>query len=157
MKPYEKRTFTMTTSLRATIWLALCPVVMLAQPALAEDLTVRIDSLKSQKGQVTACIWQTADKFPNCDGGTPFARQTVAASARSITIVFKNVPPGPIAVSAVHDENGNGRVDTNFVGLPLEGVALSNNPKMGFGPPRFKASVTTPKPNTPLIMRLIYP
>jgi len=147
----------MISLLRATGWLALSPVLALAQPALAEDLTVRIDSLKSQKGQVTACVWQAADKFPNCDSGKPFARQTVAASAKSVTIVFKNVPSGPIAVSAVHDENGNGRVDTNFVGLPLEGVALSNNPKMGFGPPRFKASVTTPKPGSAIVMRVIYP
>ena len=147
----------MISMLRATNWVALSLAMTLAQPALAEDLVVRIDSLKSQKGQVIACIWLAADKFPNCESGKPVARQSVAANARSVTIIFKDIPSGPIAVSGAHDENANGRVDTNFIGLPLEGVALSNNPKMAFGPPRFKASIMTPRAGKPVVLRMIYP
>ena len=29
-----------------------------------------------------------------------------------------------------HDENGNGKLDTNVMGMPLEGYGFSNNPQV---------------------------
>jgi len=44
-----------------------------------------------------------------------------------------------LAVSVMHDENDNGKMDSNFLGIPLEGYATSNNvPHSMSGPPRFK-------------------
>ena len=44
-----------------------------------------------------------------------------------------------LAVSVMHDENGNGKMDGNFLGIPLEGYATSNNvPHSMIGPPRYK-------------------
>ncbi len=42
-----------------------------------------------------------------------------------------------LAVSAYHDQNGNGRLDKNSFGMPTERYGFSNNPKRGFGPPKF--------------------
>jgi uncharacterized protein (DUF2141 family) len=41
------------------------------------------------------------------------------------------------AVSAHHDENGNDKLDKNAFGIPTEPYGFSNNPKRGFGPPKF--------------------
>jgi len=41
---------------------------------------------------------------------------------------------GKYAVSVFHDENSNGKLDTNFLGIPREGVGASNNAKGHFGP-----------------------
>ena len=41
----------------------------------------------------------------------------------------------------MHDENRNGKLDTNFLGIPKEGVGASNNPKSRFGPPSFEESM----------------
>lgn len=30
----------------------------------------------------------------------------------------------------MHDENGNGKLDTNAVGMPIEGYGFSNNPRV---------------------------
>jgi uncharacterized protein (DUF2141 family) len=43
-------------------------------------------------------------------------------------------------VSVVHDENANGKLDTNFVGMPREGVGASNDAKGHMGPPKFNAA-----------------
>ncbi|NTW84117.1 MAG: DUF2141 domain-containing protein [Chlorobiaceae bacterium] len=51
--------------------------------------------------------------------------------------VFENVPYGTYAISVAHDENGNGKLDTNFIGIPKEGVGVSNNPKIGMGGPKY--------------------
>jgi len=56
----------------------------------------------------------------------------------SCTVVLRNIPYGKYAVSVFHDENSNGKVDTNIIGMPKEGVGASNNPKGRFGPPKYK-------------------
>ena len=48
------------------------------------------------------------------------------------------LPLGEYAISIFHDSNGNGELDTNFIGLPKEPVALSNNAKAKFGPPKYE-------------------
>jgi uncharacterized protein (DUF2141 family) len=40
-------------------------------------------------------------------------------------------------VSVFHDENSNSKLDTNFMGIPREGVGASNKAKGHFGPPKF--------------------
>ncbi|HXU73508.1 MAG TPA: DUF2141 domain-containing protein [Polyangia bacterium] len=51
---------------------------------------------------------------------------------------FGDVPPGTYAVFAFHDENGNGALERSFLGVPKEGVALSNDARGHLGPPKFK-------------------
>ena len=51
------------------------------------------------------------------------------------------VPPGSYAVQAIHDENDNGELDRNLIGRPREGMAISRDPPMRMGPPRFSDAV----------------
>ena len=48
------------------------------------------------------------------------------------------IPKGTYAITIFHDENGDAKLNTNFVGIPKEPFGFSNNPKMMFGPPNFK-------------------
>jgi len=43
-----------------------------------------------------------------------------------------------ISISAYHDENENSKLDKNSLGIPTELYGFSQNPKRGFGPPKFK-------------------
>lgn len=113
-------------------------LMLSAAPALAADLVVNIGGVRKAQGNVVLCLWAAEGKFPDCEAGPVVARISVPAG--SATATFKDVAPGTYAVSGFHDANGNARMDTNMVGLPLEAVGLSNNPKAGFGPPKFKAS-----------------
>ena len=50
------------------------------------------------------------------------------------------------AVSVVYDEDGNGKLNTGFLGIPSDPVGFSNNAKGTFGPPSFyKASFAFPE------------
>jgi uncharacterized protein (DUF2141 family) len=51
---------------------------------------------------------------------------------------FPRLPAGDYAIASYHDENGNGKLDLNFIGIPKEGVASSRNAKGVMGPPKFK-------------------
>ena len=52
-------------------------------------------------------------------------------------MVFRDLPPGVYAVSVRHDENLNGKLDTNFLGIPKEGYGASNNPSKKLREPTF--------------------
>jgi uncharacterized protein (DUF2141 family) len=51
--------------------------------------------------------------------------------------VFKGIAKGVYGISAFHDENSNGKLDTNFIGLPTEDYCASRDARGSFGPPSF--------------------
>lgn len=64
-------------------------------------------------------------------------RATGRVSGRMAVCVFEGVPPGRYAASAYHDENDNGDLDRNFIGLPSEDFCFSSGARAGLGPPSF--------------------
>jgi uncharacterized protein (DUF2141 family) len=52
-------------------------------------------------------------------------------------VVFSNLEPGRYAAVAFHDENGNGKLDKNFLGVPAEPYGFSNNAQGFLGAPTF--------------------
>lgn len=52
--------------------------------------------------------------------------------------VFKEIPVGTYGISAFHDEDNNGKLNTNLVGYPVEEYACSNNARNMFSAPSWK-------------------
>ena len=69
-------------------------------------------------------------------------RQAVSA-ARDGQLVLRltGLPDGPIAVSVFQDLNGNGKLDMNPMGMPIEPFAFSRQAQGNFGPPSFEQAV----------------
>jgi uncharacterized protein (DUF2141 family) len=144
---FESSTLCNTAARR---FLLLMPVAALAfGPAAARaqekgTLTVEISGLRSGKGAVRAAIFRDAKGFPSDWSGVVQKQEaTISADGASALAVFKDVAPGRYAVSVIHDENGNGKLDKNFVGKPTEGYGASNNPKKRMGAPPFEEAVFT--------------
>ena len=53
---------------------------------------------------------------------------------------FADIAPGAYALAVIHDENMNGKLDTNWLGAPTEGYGFSNDPKALFSAPSFSAA-----------------
>lgn len=121
--------------LRRVAMLAAGLVLTGAGCALAGDLTVTFKGVRSDKGKLSAGLFGEKDGWPD---GKTFAVMDAAPKIGQVTYVFKNLPPGRYAISAFHDENANGKFDTNFIGLPKEGFAFSNDVKPKLSPPSFK-------------------
>jgi Uncharacterized protein conserved in bacteria (DUF2141) len=51
-----------------------------------------------------------------------------------------SIPPGKYALAVIHDENMNGKLDTNARGSPTEGYSFSNDAKGLFGAPAFSVA-----------------
>jgi uncharacterized protein (DUF2141 family) len=52
--------------------------------------------------------------------------------------VFKEIPVGNYGISAFHDEDNNGKLNTNLVGYPVEEYCSSNNARNMFSAPSWK-------------------
>ena len=120
------------------------PVFAIASAALAaahgdgqSALEVRIDGLRTTKGMLRLCLTRNAAHFPDC-GGDPAATK-ISVSAGTDPILVQGLQPGAYAISAIHDENANGKLDSLF-GIPREGFGFSNNPTIRFGAPSFNAA-----------------
>lgn len=103
--------------------------------------TVKVDigGLRNDKGQVFCALYSSRDGFPK-NSEKAVARVSSAISGKQAVCDFSHIAPGTYAVSVFHDENSNGKLDTNFMGIPREGVGASKDAKGRFGPPKFDAA-----------------
>ena len=114
--------------------LAVACMAAFIVPAYAADLTVEIRGLTSANGKVLISLYDKADGWMKRGlktGGT-------AAQKEGVTYEFKDLPMGDYAISIHHDENANGKFDTNLVGMPIEPYGFSNDAMGNFGPPTFE-------------------
>ena len=113
---------------------------VMAQVQPKENLIhVAIDGLRNDKGQVVCSLFSSASDFPkHTDKAVAHTQSSI--SDRHAICDFPGVAPGTYAISVFHDENSNGKMDTNFMGIPREGVGASNNARGHFGPPKFDAA-----------------
>lgn len=110
-----------------------------AVPASGDIIRVEIDGFRSDKGQAMCALFSSAKDFPK-NGDKAIARAKSGVSHGKAVCEFPGVAPGRYAVSVFHDENSNSKMDTNFMGIPREGVGASNNATGHFGPPKFDAA-----------------
>ena len=97
-------------------------------PAFAGDLTVNLQGIRTAAGLVKVAV---VDSQAAWDGqAAPVQAEGAPAQGETAQFSFKGLKPGSYAVMISHDENGNGKLDTNAMGMPLEGYGFSNNPQV---------------------------
>jgi uncharacterized protein (DUF2141 family) len=124
--------------------LVLCTAFLLPQcvspqtPASQFNaIRIEIGGLRNNNGQVVCALYSSAEGFPK-QSEKAVAKLHAAISDKKAVCEFTGIVPGTYAVSVFHDENSNGKLDTNFMGIPREGVGASNGAKGHFGPPKFE-------------------
>ncbi len=73
-----------------------------------------------------------------------------------VTVIFTDNPPGIYAISIIHDVNDNGELETNFMGIPKEPVAISGTVKSKYGPPKFEDAKFVLKAGENLVQSIIF-
>ena len=107
-------------------------LLLCAAGASAGTVEVRVTGV-SAKGSVAVAVCDKERFLKQCaySGSAP-------AQVGETTVVVKGVPPGKWAVLAYQDENGNGELDRNFIGMPKEPYGFSRDARGKFGPPDFE-------------------
>tara|TARA_R110002124_G_scaffold99069_1_gene244840 strand:- start:4064 stop:4495 length:432 start_codon:yes stop_codon:yes gene_type:complete len=113
-----------------------------AAPALAADpssLTLTFDTGAST-GAVMVALYDSEAAWT---GGAPVRSARIDVAAGQRTATFNDLPAGDYGMKAFHDVNGDGTMNTNPFGMPVEPYAFSNNAVGNMGPARWgQARVT---------------
>lgn len=120
------------------------PVLLLAAvtSASAADLNVTLHEVRAQTGTINIALVDSADGW---DGkARPVQVRSISPNGSEAQFTFTDLPAGDYGVLVTHDENGNGKLDTNMLGMPLEGYGFSNNPLVMRKPTFDEARVTVP-------------
>ena len=84
------------------------------------------------RAKFSASLYASAEGFPK-DSQKAIRRDSSSISEKKASCEFPGIEPGTYAVSLFHDENSNGKLDTNFLGIPREGVGASNDARDHMG------------------------
>lgn len=113
-----------------------------AAPALAADpssLTLTFDTGAST-GAVMVALYDSEAAWSD---GAPVRSARIDVAAGQRTATFNDLPAGDYGMKAYHDVNGDGTMNTNPFGMPVEPYAFSNNAVGNMGPARWgQARVT---------------
>lgn len=109
-------------------------LLLLTNDSPTVDLKIEFTGLSSKKGTLQVAIYRKQDPFPEKKG----AYKGKIQDASNNIIVFENLPKDIYAIAVYHDENGNGKIDKNIVGMPTEKYGFSNNARGTFSAPSFQ-------------------
>ncbi len=134
--------------------MVLALIVLTAQKPRLVKITVRLLEIRPDKGGVLHVGLHGAPGtgFP---GRSPISNKDARPTTSETILVF-DAEPGTYAVAVHHDANSNGKVDTNFLGIPREGYGVSNDPRPRFRAPRFEEARVVVSRDTTLTVRMAY-
>ena len=119
--------------------MALIQAILFSVNAYADtgELSLEIIGLKNNYGKVLVNLYQDEDGFPTEPNKALRQLHVVPMDYKASLIIGNLNVKLEYAIAVCHDANNNNKCDTNFIGIPLEGVAVSNNAKSFLGPPSF--------------------
>jgi len=117
-------------------WMALA-----VAPAQAQDegatLVVHVHNLSPKGGVLRLGLYDQA-RYPD-DDAEPVASADVKVAEGDNVITLTNLPPGSYAIQTFQDINGNNKMDTSWLGIPLEPFGFSRDAQPRLSKPRFAA------------------
>ena len=109
-------------------------------PAASEstgNLIVNISGFPSSDGFAMVALNNSEESYKGGED-TAVAKTKTMVVDQKVQVIFTNLPYGSYGVSIYHDENSNGEMDKNMMGIPKEAYGFSNNAKGFFGKPDYK-------------------
>ena len=119
-------------------------------------LNVPISGIQKPEGRILYSLFSSADGFPD-NPQKAYRSGFVNVTERTLSLNIASLPPGTYALSVIHDQNGDGRLNANLLGIPIEPLGFSNNVMGAFGPPKFskaRFSLQAGKNEIPIRLRL---
>jgi uncharacterized protein (DUF2141 family) len=128
------------------------------QATNTSTLNVEVAGLRDTRGNVCLSLYNSSNPalFPQ-EAQKAQESRCVRITGNPMMVSFKNLRPGSYAIALLHDANGNGKDDRNFVGMPTEGFGFSRNPTVKLKAPAFgEASVPVAGPATSIKINVTY-
>jgi uncharacterized protein (DUF2141 family) len=108
-------------------------------------LKVVILGFNNNEGDCWFAIDNSREVYESED--TVWIGKILSIENKEVIVVIDSLKYGEYAVRVFHDENKNGKIDSNFLGIPTEDYGYSNDASGWFGPPSWeKAKFIFDKP-----------
>ena len=108
-------------------------------PSWGTPIHVLVHGIRNGQGTVKAVLYGP-DPATFLVKGKKTDREREPAEEGSMTLCVAAPDKGRYAVVVYHDENDNHKFDRNWIGLPIEGFGVSNDPTLFLAPPNFEES-----------------
>ncbi len=129
-------------------------IFLLFLKTMTAPMDLEITGISANSGQIQVAVFNSAPTFLDEKKYFKLVGQPVLNNQKSMVISL-DLPPGEYAISAFHDENGNGKLDKNFFGIPTEPYGFSNNFIAKWGKPTWeKTRFSVKKPGEKLTINL---
>ena len=139
-EPRSRQGFEMRASigLRFVTWFAslMFGNLCVAQSPCA-GIHVNILNIRNSIGTVDCALFASPNGFPREFLHSAIVVMVLKIRETQARCDFEDIAPGTYALAVIHDENMNGRLDTNWLGIPKEGYGFSNDVKAVRGAPSF--------------------
>ena len=97
-----------------------------------QKLTVYFNNLENSDGKILLLIQDENEKD---------ASKLVLYINKNSSKVTVYLPKGKYGLIAFHDQNGNEKLDTNFIGIPTEYYGFSNNARGFLSKPNYQETL----------------
>lgn len=134
--------------MKATLSFAVVAIPLMVNAA---DLRVTVTNGPPGPATLYIALFDTAESFSSHKA---MMSQKVEMHDGVAQWVFSGVLEGRYAIKSFADENGNARLDTNIIGLPVERYGFSNNARGRMGPPAFDAAAVQVNADTSISFQL---
>lgn len=122
------------------------PAIESLEPDQISLLKITVLGVDNGQGKVRVAVYRTPGYFNQPDYADEKAVLSIKDNQASWEIA---VPAGyPVAISAFHDQNSNGVLDRNLIGIPIEEYGFSKGARSQTGPPPFADAAIIPPPGT---------
>ncbi|MDP2239316.1 MAG: DUF2141 domain-containing protein [Burkholderiales bacterium] len=101
---------------------------------------MKVLNIRNSTGTVACALFESEAGFPTEFLHSATNIMVIKIRATQARCDFEDIPPGKYALAVIHDENMNGILDTNWLGIPTEGYGFSNDAKATLGAPSFSAA-----------------
>ncbi len=110
-----------------------------------EGIRITVSSLHNEKGHVLVSLFKEGTGYPD-DATKAYRKIRLDITGKKASVLFTGLPAGSYAVSILHDENDDQKMNKNNLGIPKEGYGFSNNVVGAFGPPSWSRASFSHKP-----------
>lgn len=113
-------------------------VAQVAQPKLYErgTMSIRITGFTNDDGECWFGLDNVKSVYESED--SVFIGKILPIINGEVIIKIESIDYGNYAIRVFHDENSNGELDSNFLGIPTEDYGFSNNVSAWFGAPSWE-------------------
>ncbi|MBT6435801.1 MAG: DUF2141 domain-containing protein [Deltaproteobacteria bacterium] len=128
--------------------LVIILIILMALSSTAQadtgDIVVTVENLRNlNQGELQIALFEKMDRV-EMDFTKALRVQSVRVTSAKLSVTFSALPYGDYAIGVLHDLNKDKKMETNWIGMPKEDLAVSNNAKGGpMGGPKWdKAKFT---------------